>query len=77
MTTDDAYVGAQKVLITPTTSPARSRSGGEEGQQFPGHVLFEIDRCRSACAVAQAKATIARHKVTTTISASDLKIYGR
>ena len=41
VTTDDAYVGAQKVLITPDISGKIERVVVKEGQQVaPGDVLF-------------------------------------
>ncbi len=44
MTTDDAYVGAQKVLITPDISGKIEKVVVKEGQQVKqGDVLFEID----------------------------------
>src|SRR6187399_3763051 len=44
VTTDDAYVGAQKVLITPDISGKIEKVVVKEGQQVaPGDVLFEID----------------------------------
>ena len=44
VTTDDAYVGAQKVLITPDISGKIEKVVVKEGQQVKeGDVLFEID----------------------------------
>ena len=44
VTTDDAYVGAQKVLITPDISGKIDKVVVKEGQQVKqGDVLFEID----------------------------------
>jgi membrane fusion protein (multidrug efflux system) len=57
VTTDDAYVGAQKVLITPDISGKVEKVVVKEGQQVaPGDVLFEIDPVPFRLAVAQAKA---------------------
>ena len=57
VTTDDAYVGAQKVLITPDISGKIEKVVVKEGQQVgPGDVLFEIDPVPFRLAVAQAKA---------------------
>src|ERR1043166_1344875 len=61
VTTDDAYVGAQKVLITPDISGKIERVVVKEGQQVaPGDVLFEIDPVPFRLAVAQAKASLAQ-----------------
>lgn len=47
--TDDAYVGAQKVLVTPDISGKIQKVVVKEGQLVKqGDVLFEIDPCRSA-----------------------------
>ena len=44
VTTDDAYVGAQKVVITPDISGKIEKVVVKEGQQVKdGDVLFEID----------------------------------
>src|SRR4051812_11296716 len=65
VTTDDAYVGAQKVLITPDISGKIEKVVVKEGQQVgPGDVLFEIDPVPFRLAVAQAKATLAQANVT-------------
>ena len=57
VTTDDAYVGAQKVLITPDISGKIEKVVVKEGQQVKeGDVLFEIDPVPFLLAVYQAKA---------------------
>src|SRR5271166_1149172 len=44
ISTDNAYVGAQKVLITPNVAGKINRIDVIEGQQVePGDLLFEID----------------------------------
>ena len=59
VTTDDAYVGAQKVLITPDISGKIDKVVVKEGQRVnQGDVLFEIDPVPFRLAVAQAKATL-------------------
>ena len=59
VTTDDAYVGAQKVLITPDISGKIDKVVVKEGQQVTtGDVLFEIDPVPFRLAVAQAKAKL-------------------
>ena len=59
VTTDDAYVGAQKVLITPDISGKIEKVVVREGQQVKqGDVLFEIDPVPFRLALEQAKATL-------------------
>ena len=78
VTTDDAYVGAQKVLITPDISGKIEKVVVKEGQQVnPGDVLFEIDPVPFRLAVAQAKANLAQANVTYDNLIADLRIYGQ
>ena len=64
ISTDNAYVGAQKVLITPDISGKISRIVVREGQHVaPGDVLFEIDPEPFQLALAQAQAKLASVKV--------------
>jgi membrane fusion protein (multidrug efflux system) len=78
VTTDDAYVGAQKVLITPDISGKIEKVVVKEGQQVrEGDVLFEIDPVPFRLAVAQAKATLAQAKVTYDNLVADLRIYSQ
>jgi membrane fusion protein (multidrug efflux system) len=78
VTTDDAYVGAQKVLITPDISGKIEKVVVKEGQQVaPGDVLFEIDPVPFRLAVAQAKASLAQANVTYDNLIADLRIYGQ
>src|SRR6478736_8936303 len=59
VTTDDAYVGAQKVLITPDISGKIEKVVVKEGQQVKeGDVLFEIDPVPFRLAVDQARAAL-------------------
>ncbi|MDO9061344.1 MAG: biotin/lipoyl-binding protein, partial [Bradyrhizobium sp.] len=59
VTTDDAYVGAQKVLITPDVSGKIIRVVVKEGQQVTtGDVLFQIDPVPFQLALAQARAKL-------------------
>src|SRR5262249_42450956 len=63
ISTDNAYVGAQKVLITPDISGKVGRIVVHEGQHVaPGDILFEIESepFRLALAQAQAKLAIVR-----------------
>jgi membrane fusion protein, multidrug efflux system len=78
VTTDDAYVGAQKVLITPDISGKIEKVVVKEGQQVKeGDVLFEIDPVPFRLAAQQAKATLAQAKVTYDNLVADLKIYSQ
>jgi membrane fusion protein, multidrug efflux system len=64
ISTDNAYVGAQKVLITPDISGKVSRIVVREGQHVaPGDVLFEIDAEPFKLALAQAQAKLASVRV--------------
>ncbi len=59
VTTDDAYVGAQKVLITPEVSGKIDRVTVKEGQHVKtGDLLFEIDPEPFRFAVQQAEAKL-------------------
>ena len=78
VTTDDAYVGAQKVLITPDISGKIEKVVVKEGQQVhEGDELFEIDPVPFRLAVAQAKAALAQARVTYDNLVADLKIYSQ
>jgi membrane fusion protein (multidrug efflux system) len=78
VTTDDAYVGAQKVLITPEISGKIEKVVVREGQQVhQGDTLFEIDPVPFKLAVQQAQANLATAKTTYDTLVSDLKIYGQ
>jgi membrane fusion protein (multidrug efflux system) len=60
ITTDNAYVGAQKVLITPDVAGKISRVAIKEGQQVEvDDVLFEIDPVPYRLAVRQAESKLA------------------
>jgi membrane fusion protein (multidrug efflux system) len=64
ISTDNAYVGAQKVLITPDISGKVSRIVVREGQHVaPRDVLFEIDSEPFRLALAQAQAKLATVRV--------------
>jgi len=59
ITTDNAYVGAQKVLITPDISGKITHVAVHEGQHVkPGDELFTLDREPYALALQQAKAKL-------------------
>ena len=60
ISTDNAYVGAQKVLITPDVAGKINRIDVVEGQHVdPGDLLFEIDPVPFQLAVTQAESKLA------------------
>ena len=76
--TDDAYVGAQKVLITPDISGKIDKVVVKEGQHVKqGDVLFEIDPEPFQLALDQAKAQLAQAKTTYDNLVDNIKIYGK
>jgi membrane fusion protein, multidrug efflux system len=76
--TDDAYVGAQKVLITPDISGKIDKVVVREGQHVnAGDVLFEIDPVPFRLAVDQAKATLEQAHTTYDNLVANIKIYGQ
>jgi membrane fusion protein (multidrug efflux system) len=78
VTTDDAYVGAQKVLITPDISGKIEKVVVREGQFVnKGDELFEIDPIPFRLAVDQAKATLAQAKTSYDNFGANIKIYGQ
>lgn len=78
VTTDDAYVGAQKVLITPDISGKVDKVVVREGQRVnEGDALFEIDPVPFQLAVDQARATLAQAKTSHENLMANIKIYGQ
>jgi membrane fusion protein (multidrug efflux system) len=76
--TDDAYVGAQKVLITPDISGKIEKVVVREGQRVnEGDVLFEIDPVPFRLAVLQARATLDQARTTYDNLTANIKIYGQ
>jgi membrane fusion protein, multidrug efflux system len=76
--TDDAYVGAQKVLITPEISGKIDKVVVKEGQHVDaGDVLFEIDRQPFQFALDQAKAQLEQAKTTYENLVANIKIYSQ
>src|ERR1700722_6115912 len=74
--TDDAYVGAQKVLITPDISGKIEKVVVREGQRVnEGDVLFEIDPVPFRLAVDQATATLAQARTSYENLVANIKIY--
>jgi membrane fusion protein, multidrug efflux system len=78
VTTDDAYIGAQKVLITPDISGKIEKVVVREGQQVnEGDVLFEIDPVPFRLAMQQAKANADQARTTYDNLVANIKIYGQ
>jgi membrane fusion protein, multidrug efflux system len=76
VTTDDAYVGAQKVLITPDISGKIEKVVVREGQRVKkGDLLFEIDPIPFRLAEEQAKATLESARTTYNNLRANIKIY--
>lgn len=75
--TDDAYVGAQKVLVTPDISGKIEKVVVKEGQLVKqGDVLFEIDPVPFRLAVDEAKAQLMQAQTTYDNLRANIKIYG-
>jgi membrane fusion protein (multidrug efflux system) len=76
VTTDDAYVGAQKVLITPDISGKIEKVVVREGQRVKkGDLLFKIDPIPFQLAEEQAKATLESARTTYNNLRANIKIY--
>jgi len=76
VTTDDAFIGAQKVLITPDISGKIEKVVVREGQRVSeGDVLFEIDPVPFRFATQQAKATLDQARTTYDNLVANIKIY--
>jgi len=75
--TDDAYVGAQKVLVTPDISGKIQKVVVKEGQSVKkGDELFEIDPVPFRLAAEEAKAQVAQAQTTYDNLIANIKIYG-
>src|SRR6202022_459637 len=76
VTTDDAYVGAQKVLITPDISGKIVSVAVKEGQQVStGDVMFQIDPVPFQLALAQARAKLDDAKTSHDNLVANVKLY--
>ena len=74
--TDDTYVGAQKVLITPDISGRIDKVVVKEGELVhKGDVLFEIDPVPFRLSVDRAKAAVEQAKTTYSNLVANIKIY--
>jgi membrane fusion protein (multidrug efflux system) len=77
-TTDDAYVGAQKVLITPDISGKIDKVVVKEGQRVkPNDVLFEIDPMPFRLALQQAQAALDQTKTNYDNLRANIQIYAQ
>jgi membrane fusion protein (multidrug efflux system) len=78
VTTDDAYVGAQKVLITPDVSGKIISVAVKEGQQVStGDTLFQIDPVPFQLALAQAHAKLEDARTSHANFVSNVKLYSQ
>lgn len=78
VSTDDAYVGAQKVLITPDVAGKIIDVTVKEGQVVAtGDVLFQIDPVPFQLAVQQAKAKLDDAKTSHDNLVANVKLYGQ
>src|SRR3984893_7031506 len=76
--TDDAYVGAQKVLITPDISGKIVSVAVKEGQQVStGDIMFQIDPVPFQLALAQARAKLDDAKTSHDNLVANVKLYGQ
>jgi membrane fusion protein, multidrug efflux system len=76
VTTDDAYVGAQKILSTPDVSGKIIQIAVKEGQQVAtGDILFQIDPVPFQLAVAQARAKLDDARSSHDNLVANVKIY--
>src|SRR2546423_10532233 len=78
VTTDDAYVGPQKVLITPDVSGKIISVAVKEGQQVTtGDVMFQIDPVPFRLALAQARAKLEDAKTSHANLIANVKLYSQ
>jgi membrane fusion protein (multidrug efflux system) len=78
VTTDDAYVGAQKVLITPDISGKIINVAVKEGQSVsPGDTMFQIDPVPFQLALAQARAKLDDAKTSHDNLVANVKLYSQ
>jgi membrane fusion protein (multidrug efflux system) len=78
VTTDDAYVGAQKVLITPDISGKIISVAVKEGQTVAaGDVMFQIDPVPFQLALAQARAKLDDAKTSHDTLVANVKLFSQ
>jgi membrane fusion protein (multidrug efflux system) len=76
VSTDDAYIGAQKVLITPDIAGKIDKIVVREGERVKqGDVLFEIDPVPFRLAVQEAKAKLDQARTSYDNLVANVKIY--
>src|ERR1700761_7971952 len=76
--TDDTYVGAQKILITPDISGRIDKVVVKEGQLVhKGDLLFEIDPIPFRLTVDRAKAAVEQAKTSYSNLGANIKIYNQ
>ena len=78
VTTDDAYVGAQKVLITPDISGKIISVAVKEGQTVTaGDVMFQIDPVPFRLTLAQARAKLDDAKTSHDTLVANVKLFSQ
>jgi membrane fusion protein (multidrug efflux system) len=78
VTTDDAYVGAQKVLITPDVSGKIITVTVKEGQRVStGDVMFQVDPVPYQLAAQQARAKLDDAKTTHDNLIANVRLYSQ
>jgi len=78
VTTDDAYVGAQKVLITPDVSGKIISVTVKEGQQVKtGDTLFQVDPVPYQLTLAQARARLEDARTSHANLVANVKLYSQ
>ncbi|MBR1124619.1 HlyD family secretion protein [Bradyrhizobium lablabi] len=78
VTTDDAYVGAQKVLVTPDVSGKIISVAVKEGQKVKtGDPLFQIDPVPYQLALAQARGKLEDAKTSHANLVANVKLYSQ
>jgi membrane fusion protein (multidrug efflux system) len=78
VTTDDAYVGAQKVLVTPDVPGKIISVAVREGQSVStGDTLFQIDPVPFRLALAQARAKLDDAKTSHDNLVANVQLYGQ
>src|SRR5690242_16173347 len=78
VTTDDSYVGAQKVLITPDVSGKIISVAVKEGQKVAtGDTLFQIDPVPFRLALAQARGKLEDAKTSHANLVANVKLYSQ
>src|SRR4030081_3057472 len=78
VTTDDAYIGAPKGMITPDISGKIIKAAVKEGRRVaPGDVMFQIDPVPFQLALAQARAKLVDAKTSHDNLVANVKLYNQ